>query len=87
MCLIMEYLHKYVPTLMKEQSVILPDGEVMKSNTTDMWEILFGGDQLTVARCRGATGIRSSHLTSLTRLEGLIPTVEDWHCRMTLLKV
>ena len=54
-------------------------------------QILFGGDQLTVARARGSAAIRSDHVTSICtrkdRLEGLVPVVEDWHAKQCLLKV
>ena len=87
MCHIMEKLHKYVPTITQERTVNLPNGETFKCDDTKMWELLMGGDQLTVARCRGAAAIRSSHVSSTDRLEGLVPVVEDWHSRMTFLKV
>ena len=45
---------------------------------------LFGGDQLTVARARGAISIRSSHDEPEEQLNGLEPVLEDWHSRMTL---
>ena len=47
MCQIMDSLHKYVPTLTK---VTLPNGVEIELQHTEMWETLFGGDQLTVAR-------------------------------------
>ena len=87
MCLILDELHKYVPILSKEESMALPDGSKMAYKKDDMHEILIGGDQLTVARSRGAVAIRANHPTALDRLQGLFPTIEDWHCRMTLLKV
>ena len=87
MCKILEKTHKYVPTVVKQQTLELPNGETLVRDCTEMWQVLLGGDQLTVARCRGAGAIRASHLTSLDRFEGLLPVVEDWHSRMTLLKV
>ena len=44
-----------------------------------MFPLLFGGDQLSVARQRTALKVMSNAQTSTKRLEGLIPTVEDWH--------
>jgi len=49
--------------------------------------ILFGGDQLTVARARGAQGILSNSHTGFDRLEGLVPVVEDWHAKVCILEV
>ena len=83
----MDSLQQYVPAIAKDVIVSLPNGESMDYKDEDIWEILFGGDQLTAARIRGATSIRANHPTALQRLEGLILTVEDWHTRMTLMKV
>ena len=47
----------------------------------------FGGDQLTVARARGAQGQRENSNSGEKRLEGLVPVVEDWHTQMNLLIV
>ena len=87
MCQIMDSLHQYVLSISKDITVDLPDGHSINYKDVDMWETLFGGDQLTAARIRGAISIRANHPTTLQRLEGLIPTVEDWHTRMTLMKV
>ena len=87
MCRIMDSLHQYVPVVSYEKSIVLPNGEVRNHMKHDVFEILFGGDQLTVARARGAASVRANHLTTLDMLKGLVPTVEDWHCKVTLLKV
>ena len=87
MCLILEELQQYVPTVRKDECMILPDGSAMPYKKVDMWEVLLGGDQLTAARVRGAAAVRANHPTASDRLQGLFPTVEDWHCRMTFLKV
>ena len=71
----------------KDITVDLPDGHSINYKDADMGETLFGGDQLTAAHIRGAISICANHSTTLQRLEGLIPTVEDWHTRMTLMKV
>ena len=47
---------------------------------------LFGGDQLTVARIRGAQILRDTQDKPVDRFEGIIPVIEDWHTRTTLLK-
>jgi L1 cell adhesion molecule like protein len=87
MCEIMDRLHKYVPTIRSEECIVLPDGSEIQTIKTDVWETLFGGDQLTVARARGARSIRGNHHTSEEQLGGLFPVIEDWHTRMTLMKV
>ena len=53
------------------------------------YKILLGGDQLiiTVARVRGAQALRMSQDKAKDRLEGVVPVDEDWHARMTLMKV
>ena len=87
MCKILERHHLYVPTITSKKKIVLPHGESIEVPHTDMWDILLGGDQLTVARARTAVSVRASHDTTKDQLKGLIPTIEDWHCRMTLLKV
>lgn len=53
----------------------------------ELVKLLLGGDQLTVARIHSAKGIRANHEDSKSCLKGLIPVVEDWHTRMTLMQV
>ena len=87
MCKIIEQLHRYVPSVWTDETIPLPNGEELSVKEVSMWETLFGGDQLTVARARGSIAIRANHPDAKERLEGLVPTVEDWHSRMTLMKV
>ena len=87
MCHIMDVAHKYVPTLSLKRAAPLPHGDNFEYDDTELWGIPFGGDQLTVARARGAMLIRDVHKTQTAKLNGLIPVVEDWHSKMTLLKV
>ena len=37
--------------------------------------------------CVEPKALRDKHDRAIDRLEGIIPVVEDWHARMTLLKV
>ncbi len=73
MCAIMSKLQKYSP---------ISDADKFKC-----WEVLFGGDQLTRAHAVSAIRIRSSHDDFSDELTGLIPVIEDWHARLTLMKV
>ena len=87
MCKILEGLHHYVPSIYTDESTTLPNGEELSFKEVRMWDTLFGGDQLTVAHARGSIAIRANHPDANERLEGLVPTVEDWHLRMTFMKV
>lgn len=87
MCQIMDSLHKYVPSIAKDETLTLPNGELLSVSNKELWETLFGGDQLTVVRARGAIDIRDDHNPSSDKLRGLLPVIEDWHSRMTILKV
>ena len=49
--------------------------------------ILIGGDQLTVARARGAQKAKVNSVSSSNRFDGLLPMVEDWHAKVVVLKV
>lgn len=52
-----------------------------------MHEILLGGDQLTCARARGAMAVRGTHDNAKDGLKAVVPVSEDWHTRLTLMKV
>ena len=78
----LESIHKYVPAISEERSIVMFDGTVLKYTETNMWQILFGGDQLTVACARCAIDIRFTHDSEADRLHGVIPVLEDWHARM-----
>lgn len=87
MCKILESVQEYVPSQSKEVQYTLPNGDEVRYSDKHIHKTLFGGDQLTVARARSAQNIRCNEETATKRLEGLIPVVEDWHTRVTLLKV
>ena len=61
MVVIMEELHKYVPTVSTTESVMVPGSEEELTIPLDTFHyILFGGDQLTAARARGSQRVRSN---------------------------
>ena len=72
---------------MHEGKYTLGNGTTITFDDTRLWEVLFGGDQLTVARIRGTQTLRDTEESPGDRLEGVIPVVEDWHTRMTFLRV
>ena len=76
-----------VPTHDKEGHLTLPNGEMLDFDDTSIFSVLHGSDHLTVARARGAQAMRASHDRPSDHLEGIIPVVEDWHSRMTLMRV
>ena len=87
MCKILESLSKYVPSQEYTATVSLPDGTMSSSKDVIFHQVLIGGDQLTCARVRGAQSICANHETNMDKLSGFTPVVEDWHTKMTLLKV
>lgn len=87
---ILEELQKYVPVVSStSQTSVLVDGEVEECTVTDdkFHRLLFGGDQLTAARARGAQRVRSNSERPLDKLEGFEPVCEDWHAKGVLLRV
>ena len=84
---IMEHYMTLVPTLFSEGQYNLPNGCSLSFDNTRFFPVLFGGDQLTEARMRGTQALRDTQDKPFDRLEGVIPVVEDWHTRMTFLKV
>lgn len=57
MCLILDQLHKYVPTIVTTQKTLLPDGDVYEDDQENLYVILAGGDQLTMTRSCSTIGI------------------------------
>jgi len=87
MCLIMDEVHSFVPSNSAESQQVLDNGETESIVAENFHQILFGGDQLTVARCRGSIAARCDDDTMKGRLHGLVPVSEDWHAKYRLCKV
>ena len=62
-------------------------GESVQVPKASLHPILFGGDQLTAARGRGAKKAKVHSDSPATRLDGLVPVAEDWHAKLTVLEV
>ena len=56
-------------------------------DSSKIFQLLFFGDQLTVARACGAATLREPQKKRLDRLDGFVPSIADWHARMCLLQV
>ncbi len=81
---------KFMPSmfpLYRQKEVVLSPMAIPEHDNTSFYKRLFGGDQLTVVRARGAIELHSLHAKAVDHLEGVMPVVEDWHVRMTLMKV
>jgi len=87
MCKILDHLHKYVPSTSVSREVKLDDGTTINHEDYMLTPILLGGDQLTVARAQSAKRMRVNHENSVNCLKGIIPVIEDWHTRLTLMQV
>ena len=87
---ILDHVHTYVPvqsnSIMNSFSNPVT-GEPVFVNQQSVHPVLFGGDQLTVCRARGAQDIRRNGRDATQKLEGLIPVSEDWHTKVCLLQV
>lgn len=81
--------HKYVPTVIESsEEVYMPTR--MESVTVSheiLHKTLFGGDQLTVTRMLGAQAAKTNSVMPITRMEGFVPVVEDWHTEVMLNEV
>lgn len=85
---ILDQLHRYVPTQAYEVTTsYLDTGEELVQREYSFHHIACTGDQLTVARHRTAKAVRRHSENELDRLEGLVPSVEDWHTKQLLVKV
>ena len=84
---ILAHYMKLVPTVEATGSLQLSNGSILDFDDTRFYSILFGGDQLTVAAIRGTQALRDTQDKAVDRLEGVTAVVEEWHVRMTLMKV
>ena len=75
---IISCLHKYVPTVEEPSEEVYVPSRMESASVSHevLHKILFGGDQLTVARMRGAQAVKTNSLTPTTRMEGFVPVVE-----------
>ena len=83
----MAHYNKLVPTIENTTQQDLPDGETIEKDESRFFDILFGGDQLTVARMRGVQNIRDTQARLSDQFKGILPVIEDWHSRMISMKV
>lgn len=85
---IMEQLHSYVPAKRYVEDVHCKDSEeAVQIPKAVIHPILFGGDQLTAARARGAKSAKVNSYDTFKRLDGLIPIAEDWHTKLNFLGI
>ena len=88
---VLEKVHVYVPSKDVEKEIPILDEagseSVIKVSDKAFSTTIVGGDQLTVARIRGAQRIRGNSEKSEQRFDGLLPVPEDWHGKMCLLEV
>ena len=85
---VLAHLHQYVPIKEYTNDVYISSiNETVVEHRAKVRKILFGEDQLTAARARGAIKAMSNATTPAKRLEGIIPVVEDWHAKMSFLDV
>ena len=66
-----------VPTMSAEQLLQLPNGATVTIDNTQFYPILFGGDQLTVAKVRGTQALRDTHNKPAARLQDVIPVMSS----------
>ena len=85
---IMSVIHQYVPSIECTKEYLIPStNEVVEVQQVSLFPILFGGDQLTVARSRGAKRAKVNSPSAINRFDGLVPVCEDWHTKVVLLEV
>lgn len=84
----LEHIQGYAPSKEIERELLIPSrtgpDTVMKLEDRQYVMTLVGGDQLTVARIRGAQGNSDK---SEERFDGLLPVAEDWHAKMCFMEV
>ena len=73
---ILDGLGAYIP-----EKCLFDVGEIYKIR-----RVIYG-DQLTVARIRGAVTLRSSDIVETKQLNGFTEVISDWHTRLCLVTV
>ena len=85
---IMTQIHDYAPTKCYQEEFIVPGtDEILHIPKARVHPVLFGGDQLTAARARGAKNAKVNSFDPCLGFDGLIPIAEDWHTRLNFLGV
>ena len=84
---ILAHIHQYVPSVSFSEDREISTGETVQVHKASMHPILFGGDQMTASRSRSAIKAKANGESPLSRLEGIIPVMEDWHTKANFLGV
>ncbi len=85
---IMDQIHSYTPTKQyTEEFIETSTNEVINIPKALIHPVLFGGDQLTAARARGAKRAKANSIDPCLKFDGLIPVAEDWHTKLNFLGV
>ena len=85
---ILDHLQQYIPAKTAHRALEIPDCEERIEFDEKMFEkTLIGGDQLTAARARGSILVRANCVKAEDRLDGVLPTAEDWHAKLCFLEV
>ena len=71
---ILEHYMSLVPSVEMEKNITLPNGNSISVDDTRYFPILFGGDQMTVARVRGVQLLRVTEAKRADRYEGIYST-------------
>ena len=73
----MKQLQQYSPVIETMKLRYIPSMDKTREVTSGIGKpVLFGGDQLTVARARGAQKAKVHATSLLSRLDGLVPMIE-----------
>ena len=85
---ILQHLQRYIPMKEIEEDVYIHSEQTSVPRPVILQhKLLLGGDQLTVARTRGAQMAMSNAKTADKKLEGFIPAIQDWHTKVVLTEV
>lgn len=84
---IMTHLHQFVPSVSSTEEEVVSNGERVQVVKEKMHKLLVGGDQMTATRAKSAIKAKMNAETPSKRLDGLIPTFEDWHAKANFLGV
>lgn len=86
MCSMLDSFTKYVPIDESSKTIEIND-KLYTYDDTKLIQLMSFGDQLTVARIRGAAQLRDSQTEAKDTLQAFIPIIANWHSRICLVEV
>jgi hypothetical protein len=85
---VMSHLHQYIPQIEYEESASVPGcNELVSVSKASTKYMMLSGDLLTKLSATASITLKANAEKPSLRLDGFIPTIDDWHCKLNLIEV